>query len=80
MRCKEAIRLRAEYEVALRGWFETLRLPAPGALDTDSKLKAVLLRLVASEARNEAARRLVCHLQACAICRLEDESATGTGR
>jgi hypothetical protein len=72
MRCKEAIRLRAEYDAAFSGWYETLFIPEPGRLDTDSRLKAVLLRLVAMEARNEAAARLVSHQQACAICRLED--------
>jgi hypothetical protein len=68
MPCEEAMRLRAEYDVALRGRGKTLFLTVPG-LDTESKLKAVLLRLAALEARTEAASRLVCHLQACAICR-----------
>jgi hypothetical protein len=71
MPCEEAIRLRAEYEVALRAWHETLFSSEP-KIDTDSKLKAVLLRLVALEARDEAASRLVCHQQACPTCRLED--------
>jgi hypothetical protein len=54
MPCDEAIRLKAEYDAALRRWGRTLFSPQLG-LESTFRVEAEQVRLVAYEARNETA-------------------------
>ena len=70
MPCDEAIRLKAEYDAALRRWGRTLFSPQLG-LESTFRVEAEQVRLVAYEARNETASRLVTHQRGCPLCRRE---------